>query len=82
MPSAAHEKNLAQYANPDRLRGLYLDGVVLDEYADMRYGVWGEVLRPALSDRKGWAVFIGTPKGPNAFHKLWKETKDIKTGIA
>jgi len=60
--------------NPDRLRGLYLDGVVLDEYADMRYGVWGEVLRPALSDRKGWAVFIGTPKGPNAFHKLWQET--------
>ena len=64
--------------NPDRLRGLYLDGVVLDEYADMRYGVWGEVLRPALSDRKGWAVFIGTPKGPNAFHKLWKETEGHK----
>lgn len=64
--------------NPDRLRGLYLDGVVLDEYADMRYGVWGEVLRPALSDRKGWAVFIGTPKGPNAFHKLWVETDGHK----
>lgn len=61
--------------NPDRLRGLYLDGVVLDEYADMRYGVWGEVLRPALSDRKGWAVFIGTPKGPNEFHSLWKVTE-------
>lgn len=56
--------------NPDALRGIYLDGVVLDEYADMNPRVWGEVIRPALSDRKGWAVFIGTPKGKNAFYDL------------
>jgi phage terminase large subunit len=56
--------------NPDRLRGIYLDGVVLDEYADMRPSVWGEVIRPLLTDRQGWATFIGTPKGHNAFHEI------------
>ena len=58
--------------NPDALRGLYLDGVVLDEYADMRPRVWGEIIRPLLADREGWAVFIGTPKGHNAFYDIWK----------
>lgn len=58
--------------NPDRLRGLYLDGVVLDEYADMHPAVWGEVVRPALADRQGWATFIGTPKGRNAFYDLYE----------
>lgn len=58
--------------NPDRLRGIYLDGVVLDEYADMRPSIWGEVLRPLLADRKGWAVWIGTPKGRNAFYETWE----------
>jgi hypothetical protein len=57
--------------NPDRLRGIYLDGAVLDEFGDMDPTVWTQVIRPALSDRKGWAVFIGTPKGKNTFHKLW-----------
>ena len=57
--------------NPDRLRGAYLDGVVLDEYADMRPSVWGEVIRPMLADRHGWATFIGTPKGRNEFFKIW-----------
>ena len=58
--------------NPDALRGLYLDGVILDEYADMRPRVWGEIIRPLLADRQGWAVFIGTPKGHNAFYDVWK----------
>lgn len=57
--------------NPDRLRGIYLDGAVLDEFGDMDPTVWSQVIRPALSDRKGWAIFIGTPKGKNTFHKLW-----------
>lgn len=56
--------------NPNALRGMYLDGCVMDEYADMRPSLWGEVIRPTLSDRKGWAVFIGTPKGRNAFYEL------------
>ena len=51
--------------DPDSLRGLYFDGVVLDEVAQMKPHVWGEILVPALADRKGWALFIGTPKGTN-----------------
>ena len=56
--------------NYERMRGVYLDGVVPDEYADMDPRVWPEVIRPALSDRRGWATFIGTPKGRNDFFKL------------
>jgi hypothetical protein len=56
--------------HPDSLRGIYLDGVVLDEIGDMNPKVWNEVLRPALADRKGWALFIGTPKGANHFKDL------------
>ena len=58
--------------NPDALRGIYLDGVVLDEYADMDPRVWSEIIRPALADRQGWAVFIGTPRGRNAFFEAWR----------
>ena len=58
--------------NPDALRGLYLDGVVLDEYADMKPSIFGAVIRPLLADRKGWATFIGTPKGHNAFWEVYK----------
>jgi phage terminase large subunit len=61
--------------NPDALRGIYLDGVVLDEYADMDPRVWSEIIRPALADRRGWAVFIGTPKGRNAFFELWRRAE-------
>lgn len=61
--------------NPDRLRGIYLDGVVLDEFGDMDPTIWTQVIRPALSDRKGWACFIGTPKGKNTFYKLWCEAE-------
>jgi phage terminase large subunit len=63
--------------NYDRLRGIYLDGVVLDEFADMDPRAWEEVIRPALADRKGWALFIGTPKGRNAFWEVYdRATKD------
>lgn len=57
--------------NYDRLRGIYLDGVVLDEFADMDPRAWSEVIRPALADRQGWASFIGTPKGRNAFYDVF-----------
>jgi phage terminase large subunit len=56
--------------NEDALRGIYLDGVVLDEYGLMSTTIWGEVLRPLLSDRQGWAFFIGTPNGRNQFYEL------------
>ena len=58
--------------NYNRLRGIYLDGVVLDEFADMDPRAWSEVIRPALADRQGWAAFIGTPKGRNAFFELYE----------
>lgn len=60
--------------NPDSLRGIYLDGVVLDEYAIMDPGIW-PVVRPALADRTGWADFIGTPKGHNDFYRIWTEAQ-------
>jgi len=63
--------------NPNALRGIYLDGVVLDEFADMRPDLWRAVIRPALSDRNGWAVFIGTPRGKNEFFEIYdKATRD------
>ena len=63
--------------NPDSLRGLYLDGAILDEFADQPEQIWATVVRPALSDRKGWATFISTPKGRNAFFRLHKRAKDL-----
>jgi hypothetical protein len=57
--------------NPDGLRGIYLDGVVMDEVAQMKPEMWGEIIQPALSDRIGWALFIGTPKGINLFSELY-----------
>lgn len=57
--------------NPDALRGLYFDGVILDEVAQMKSEVWQEIIQPALADRQGWALFIGTPKGINLFSDLY-----------
>jgi hypothetical protein len=57
--------------NPVSLKGIYLDGVVMDEYGDMNPMTWREVIRPTLSDRLGWAIFIGTPKGQNSFYELY-----------
>ncbi len=57
--------------NPDALRGIYFDFVVMDEVAQMRPEVWGEIVRPALADRRGGALFIGTPKGVNTFSQLY-----------
>ena len=61
--------------NPDSLRGLYLDYAVLDEVADMPANLWNTILRPALADRQGGALFIGTPKGKNFFHDLYVRGK-------
>lgn len=61
--------------NPDALRGQYFDGVVLDEYGDQRPTVWGEIIRPLLADRKGWATFIGTPKGKNHFYDIREQAR-------
>jgi len=61
--------------NYDRLRGLYLDGVVIDEAGDIDPVAWPQVIRPSLSDRKGWATFIGSAKGRNYFHRIHLNAK-------
>ncbi len=61
--------------NYDSLRGDGLNFVVLDEYASMAPEAWTEVLRPALSDKLGRALFIGTPKGLNHFHDLYQNAQ-------
>ena len=58
--------------SPNSLRGNYLDGVIIDEMADTKPSLWGEVIRPLLADRRGWAVFIGTPKGHNTFYDIYQ----------
>jgi hypothetical protein len=58
--------------NPDTLRGDGLDLIVLDEYASMKPEAWTEVFRPALTDRQGRALFIGTPKGCNHFYERFE----------
>ena len=53
--------------NPDRLRGLYLDYVVMDEYADINPRLFPKIIRPALVERNGGAFWVGTPRGYNHF---------------
>ena len=61
--------------NPDALRGIYLDECVFDEFGMQNPRVWGEVVRPALSDRQGSACFLGTPAGHNHFFDLLETAK-------
>jgi len=62
--------------NPDGMRGIYLDDCVLDEFADMRPRVLPEIIRPALSDRRGSLTLIGTPRGHNDFYKAWQQAQN------
>lgn len=57
---------------PETMRGVSLKFLVMDEYADMKPEVWEQILRPALADQKGSAMFIGTPMGRNHFYELYK----------
>ena len=56
--------------NDQALRGIFLDGCVFDETQNISPVLFPEIIRPALADRKGWCIFIGTPKGQNYFYKL------------
>lgn len=60
---------------PDSLRGVGLSAVILDEYASMKPNVWEEIVRPALADVQGRALFIGTPAGKNHFYQLVLEAQ-------
>jgi hypothetical protein len=62
--------------NYDSLRGDGLDFLVLDEYASIAREAWLEVLRPALADRQGKALFIGTPRGYNHFYELYQAAQN------
>lgn len=66
--------------NPDSLRGIYLDGVIFDEFADSQPIVWTQVVRPLLTDRQGFAIFIGTPKGQNHFYDIYQQAKNDTSG--
>ena len=57
--------------NPDAMRGLRLDGIVLDEVSQLKNELWTDIVQPALSDRLGWSIFIGTPSGINLFSELY-----------
>jgi predicted phage terminase large subunit-like protein len=57
---------------PETMRGVSLYYLVMDEYADMKPEVFEQILRPALADQKGGALFIGTPMGRNHFYELYK----------
>jgi predicted phage terminase large subunit-like protein len=57
---------------PETMRGVSLKYLVMDEYADMKPDVWELILRPALADQQGRAMFIGTPMGRNHFYDLYK----------
>ena len=62
--------------NPETLRGQYFDGVILDEIGDQNPKIWTDIVRPALADRKGWCLFIGTPKGHNSFYDIYKNAQN------
>ena len=57
--------------NPDAMRGLRIDGCVIDEVAQIKNELWSDIVQPALSDRLGWSLFIGTPQGINLFSELY-----------
>ncbi len=66
--------------NYDALRGDGLDFIVLDEYASMAQEAWTEVLRPALADKEGRALFIGTSRGHNHFFDLYEARGQASLG--
>jgi len=60
---------------PDSIRGVHLDGAILDEFSEMDPVVWTEVINPALRIKQGWVIFIGTPKGMNHFYDVLQTAK-------
>lgn len=61
--------------NPDALRGITLNGVVFDEYSQQPSNIWSEIIAPTLSTTKGYAIWIGTPKGRNAFYRQYEQAR-------
>jgi|TARA_R100001510_G_C7645064_1_gene202456 phage terminase large subunit len=80
LPNGARIQLLGS-ESPDSLRGLYLDGCILDEYSQILPSMFPEVIRPALSDRKGYAIFMGTPQGMNNFYEVYEAAKTDKDWV-
>jgi hypothetical protein len=69
--------------NPDSLRGVGLDFAILDEFASMHPEVWPEIIHPALADRRGEALFLGTPRGfANCLYELWDQAQETEDWAA
>ena len=68
--------------NPDALRGMFFDLIVADEYGDWKPSVWNYVIRPALADRQGKAIIIGTPKGRNQFWEVYNRATTSSEWLA
>lgn len=68
--------------NPDSLRGLALWGVVFDEYSQQPSNIFSEIIRPALADNLGYAIWIGTPKGKNEFYRLFDQARNDEERLA
>ena len=64
--------------NPDALRGMGLWGAVFDEYSQQPSNIFTEIIRPALADHEGYAIWIGTPKGKNDFFRLYQHSLKTK----
>lgn len=62
--------------NPGSLRGIHIDGAILDEYSEMDPAAWTQIIRPALAVKKGWVIFIGTPKGTNSFYDIYTKAQE------
>lgn len=64
--------------NIEAIRGRYFDGIIIDEFSDAPATAWGTVIFPALMDRKGWAVIMGTPKGQDHFADMFNRAETSK----
>ena len=65
---------------PERIEGSMLDGIVLDEYANMKKDAFDAHVRPALADTLGWALFVGVPEGRNHYYELYRQALEDETG--
>lgn len=72
FPGGGQVQIRTEGGDPNNLRGSGLDGVVLDEAAYIKPESWELVLRPALADKQGWALFISTPQHYNWFYELYE----------
>jgi phage terminase large subunit len=75
LPNGAKISLYGGSAAYERMRGLYMDGVVMDEFAMLDPKAWTTVIRPTLSDYRGWAIVSGTSDGDDHFHELVKRAK-------